>query len=118
MTRCERWLGASVIALGALWLAGCAEPPPAEALAQHAATFGRFCTDCHNGAEAAGDLSLENVTPERVAANPEIFEKDRFRLSQGFRRHGSSFKLRGTGDSQASRFAQSFGGAFYSVFSH
>jgi hypothetical protein len=61
-------------ALGALLLAGCAEPPPAELVARNAELFGRYCTDCHNDAEAAGDLSLEGVTAEQVAARPAIFE--------------------------------------------
>ena len=54
---------------------GCAEPPPEQAVAQHVETFGRFCTDCHNDAEAAGELSLESVTAADVAAKPEIFEQ-------------------------------------------
>ena len=37
----------------ALALVGCAEPPPEQAVAAHVETFGRFCTDCHNDAEAA-----------------------------------------------------------------
>ena len=59
---------------GVLMIAGCAEPPPEQALAQHVETFGRFCTDCHNDAEAAGELSLETVTADDVAAKPEFFE--------------------------------------------
>jgi hypothetical protein len=61
--------------LAVLLLAGCAEPPPEEAVAQHVELFGRYCTDCHNDAEAAGDLSLERVTAEAVAGKPEIFEQ-------------------------------------------
>jgi hypothetical protein len=56
-------------------LAGCGEPPPEQALAEHVEVFGRFCTDCHNDAEAAGELSLESVTPAEVAAKPEVFEQ-------------------------------------------
>src|SRR5687767_6911029 len=56
-------------------LAGCAEPPPEEAVAQHVELFGRYCTDCHNDAEAAGELSLESVTAADVAAKPEVFER-------------------------------------------
>jgi hypothetical protein len=56
-------------------LGGCAEPPPEEALAQRVELFGRYCTDCHNDAEAAGDMSLEHVTPADVAAKPEVFEQ-------------------------------------------
>ena len=38
-------------------------------------TFERFCTECHNDAEAAGELSLESVTAADVAAKPEVFEQ-------------------------------------------
>jgi len=62
-------------ASAAALLAGCAEPPPEQALTQHVEVFGRFCTDCHNDAEAAGELSLEHVTAAEVAAKPEIFEQ-------------------------------------------
>ena len=44
-------------------------------MAEHVETFGRFCTDCHNDAEAAGELSLESVTAADVAAKPEVFEQ-------------------------------------------
>ena len=75
MTRCDRrlekaWLGLA----GALLLAGCTEPPEAT-LADRVELFGRYCTDCHNDAEAAGELSLEGVTPAEVAAKPEVFEQ-------------------------------------------
>jgi mono/diheme cytochrome c family protein len=70
-----RALGAGAAALAMALLAGCSEPPPDEAVAQHVQLFGRYCTDCHNDAEAAGDMSLEHVTPEQVAAKPEVFEQ-------------------------------------------
>jgi len=66
---------AGAFCAGAALLAGCAEPPPAEAVADHVEVFGRYCTECHNDAEAAGELSLENVTAADVAARPEIFER-------------------------------------------
>ncbi len=86
MTRCDvssvRRLGGTAMASAwpalvgaALVLVGCAEPPPEQAVAEHVETFGRFCTDCHNDAEAAGELSLESVTAADVAAKPEIFEQ-------------------------------------------
>ena len=86
MTRCDlssvRRLGGTAMASAwpalagaALVLGGCAQPPPEQAVAEHVETFGRFCTDCHNDAEAAGDLSLESVTAADVAAKPEIFEQ-------------------------------------------
>ncbi|HEY3517561.1 MAG TPA: DUF1592 domain-containing protein [Gammaproteobacteria bacterium] len=81
MTRCNRndqakhALGAAAAASIIALLAGCSEPPPEEAVAQHIELFGRYCTDCHNGAEAAGDMSLEHVTAADVAAKPEVFEQ-------------------------------------------
>jgi hypothetical protein len=76
--RCDRKtpsrLAATAVA-SVFAVAGCSEPPPELALAQHLETFGRFCTDCHNDAEAAGDLSLESVTADQVAANPANFEQ-------------------------------------------
>ena len=78
MTRCDRrrarWLAVPSAALAAV-LAGCAEQPPALTLTQHIDTFDRFCTDCHNDAEAAGELSLQAVTEADVAAKPEVFEQ-------------------------------------------
>ncbi len=85
MTRCDQrsalagwrigpthaWLAFAGIAL----LAGCSDPPPEQAVAQHVELFGRYCTDCHNDAEAAGELSLERVTAADVAAKPEVFEQ-------------------------------------------
>jgi hypothetical protein len=62
-------------AFAATLLAGCSEPPPEQALAQHVELFGRYCTDCHNDAEAAGELSLEHVTAAAVAAKPDVFEQ-------------------------------------------
>ncbi|HUQ51106.1 MAG TPA: DUF1592 domain-containing protein [Gammaproteobacteria bacterium] len=73
--RLTRRLGPVAMLAGMLSLAGCSEPPPVEAVAQHVETFGRFCTDCHNDAERAGEFSLEHVTAADVAARPELFEK-------------------------------------------
>jgi hypothetical protein len=35
----------------------------------------RYCVDCHNEAEAAGELVLERLGPEHVAGNAATFEK-------------------------------------------
>jgi hypothetical protein len=34
----------------------------------------RYCTDCHNGAELAGDLDFEKIGPHNVAQNAEKLE--------------------------------------------
>ncbi|HET7609068.1 MAG TPA: DUF1592 domain-containing protein, partial [Gammaproteobacteria bacterium] len=76
MTRFERDCASrAAAALAAALLAGCSEPPPDQAVARHIELFGRYCTECHNDAEAAGDMSLEHVTPELIAAKPEVFEQ-------------------------------------------
>jgi hypothetical protein len=56
---------------------GCARQAadPLEAVAEHWDVLSRYCTDCHNDAEYAGDLSLESVRPEDVAAQPATWEK-------------------------------------------
>jgi hypothetical protein len=33
-----------------------------------------YCTDCHNAAEAAGNVVFEGVGPDAIAAKPEVFE--------------------------------------------
>ncbi len=56
-----------------LLLAACSRSPEQQ-LASRWGTFKQYCTDCHNDAEAAGELSLEHRSPADVAAHPEIFE--------------------------------------------
>ena len=55
-------------------VAGCAESPD-ESLAQRWGMLDQYCSDCHNDAEAAGDLSFEGVSPSEVAAHPERWEQ-------------------------------------------
>ena len=38
-------------------------------------TIDGYCTECHNGAEFAGGVALDAVSPENVAANAEVLEK-------------------------------------------
>ena len=74
--RLQRRAALAATALGcSTLLAGCGEAPPVEAVASHVDLFGRYCTDCHNDAERAGELSFEHVRAEDVAAKPEVFEK-------------------------------------------
>ncbi len=61
----------------AVALAGCGRQAasPEEAVAVHWDILDRYCTECHDDAEAAGNLSLARVTPASVAENPELWEK-------------------------------------------
>jgi hypothetical protein len=69
-----RTIGVSaVVAL----FAGCGfigEPSVAERAAEQWPMVDRYCTDCHNGAELAGDFDLERVGPENIAAHAEKLE--------------------------------------------
>lgn len=60
-----------------LLIAACADraESPAERVAAHMSLLGRYCTDCHNDAEFAGELSLEAVNAEDVAADPATWER-------------------------------------------
>jgi hypothetical protein len=46
----------------------------AESPDAHQALVGRYCLDCHNAAERAGDLSLEGVDLAQAESNAEIWE--------------------------------------------
>jgi hypothetical protein len=54
-------------------LAGC-ERAPEDELAANLALVERYCTDCHNDAERAGDMSLDDVDAAHVAQHPEVWE--------------------------------------------
>ena len=59
----------------ALLLSACAEQPaggpPAEV---NLAALEQYCTDCHNDAEFAGNLSLEGIDAHAIDDDPERFE--------------------------------------------
>jgi hypothetical protein len=61
-------------AVAMLAAAGCTRSPEQE-LAANLGVVQRYCTDCHNDAERAGERSFEHVKPADVAAHPEVFEK-------------------------------------------
>jgi hypothetical protein len=74
MTRIQHAIlgaGAAALAAGA-YLAWRHAAPSAE---QQFAMVDRYCTECHNGAELAGGLSLEGLEPSRIHAQAEIWEK-------------------------------------------
>lgn len=58
----------------ALLAAGCSQAPE-EQLAARWPMLDRYCTECHNDAERAGDITLEGVTPADVGAHPQIWER-------------------------------------------
>jgi hypothetical protein len=58
-------------------LAGCAREPE---LASQWSFLDTYCTDCHNSAEFAGDLSFEARSPDDIHAEPEIWEQVSVRL--------------------------------------
>ena len=62
------------LALAGVWLAGCGQRPPLEAVAAHWDTL-KYCKECHNDAERAGNLTFQGLRPEDVAAKPATFEK-------------------------------------------
>ena len=46
-------------------------------------TLQGYCTECHSLAEFRGGLALEDISPEEVPAQPEIFEKVLHKLKIG-----------------------------------
>jgi len=47
------------------------------------AMIDRYCVDCHNDVEYTGDLSLEGLRPENVAADAAVWEKALHKLNIG-----------------------------------
>jgi hypothetical protein len=64
-------VGAAVVA-GAAYLL--VQRTPATTLVDQWDAIDRYCTDCHNQAEYAADLSLEGRTPDDVRADPAVWE--------------------------------------------
>lgn len=64
------------IAAGVGLLAACGEraDAPVAVVAENWEVLSRYCTDCHNDAEFAGDLSFESKPPEAVITDPETWE--------------------------------------------
>ena len=61
----------SVLAL----LSAACQPSREKLIAEHEATLERYCLDCHNQAERAGELALEPVRLSDVAASPDKWER-------------------------------------------
>ncbi len=60
-------------------IAGCERLSPEQQLAAEAPEqwqlIDRYCTECHNDAERAGELALDTLGPASIAAHAETFEK-------------------------------------------
>jgi hypothetical protein len=70
--RHTRWPIAVALAVGAvaLWLLSGQGPDDAEQWA----LIDRYCSDCHNDIEFAGEVAFEGLTPDDIFAHPETFE--------------------------------------------
>jgi mono/diheme cytochrome c family protein len=65
-------LGAALVAIGAGYLWNVHKPQPNAT--QQWALFGKYCTDCHNRDDYTAQIAFDKMTPESIAAEPEIFE--------------------------------------------
>ncbi len=71
---------ATGLPVAALLLTGCArhqDPAQLAVASLHESwpLLERYCTDCHNRAEMAGDVSFQGLMPEQIASNPALWEK-------------------------------------------
>ncbi|HUQ51631.1 MAG TPA: c-type cytochrome domain-containing protein, partial [Gammaproteobacteria bacterium] len=84
MTRSSlhRCAASSLAAIAAAALAACA-PSPEELAAEHGATIGKYCTDCHSQAEQEAGLVLENPDLANPAAHRAKWEAVIHKLSAG-----------------------------------
>jgi hypothetical protein len=71
----------SLLALAAL-LAGCGASHDQQ-VAQHTATIGKFCLDCHNDNDNAGNLSLEKRSLADVRADAAVWEQVLRKIGSG-----------------------------------
>ena len=75
----RRWQPLVALAAVAAAMIGCERLSPEERAAAEAheqwQLVDRYCVDCHNDAELAGELSLDSLSPDSIAANPATFEK-------------------------------------------
>jgi hypothetical protein len=57
-----------------LAIAACGKPE-GQSAAQHWQMIDRYCTDCHNEAEYAGNVAFDRLSPESVPEHAEVWEK-------------------------------------------
>jgi hypothetical protein len=65
---------ASAVVAAMSLVAACSKSPE-EKLATQWSMLNRYCTDCHNDAEFAGEMSLQHVQAADVASHPEKWEQ-------------------------------------------
>jgi mono/diheme cytochrome c family protein len=65
-------LGGALIAIGGayLWSVHAPRTNPSEQWA----LFGKYCTECHNRDDFTAKIAFDKMTPESIAAEPEVFE--------------------------------------------
>jgi hypothetical protein len=76
------WIGGAAVALGlgVYWML---PRSPEAKLEQQWSMLGNYCVDCHNDVDVTGDLSLEHLTPDQIAANAAVWEKVVHKLNIG-----------------------------------
>jgi hypothetical protein len=70
-----------VAAAGFLWRS---VPKPAADSPGHWQSIERYCVDCHNGVDLAGDIAFDSMNPDRMVADAGIWEKAIRKLNGGF----------------------------------
>jgi hypothetical protein len=75
-------LGTAGLVAATLLCVSCAKTPEQQ-LADRWGMLHDYCTECHNDAERAGEMTLEHMNPSTVAAHPELWEKVVRRLRGG-----------------------------------
>ena len=72
----RRGLHALATVIAAALLAGCGRPGGTVATPEQArAVLKRYCVDCHNDAELAGEISFEKTDPASIAAHADVWER-------------------------------------------
>ena len=82
MRKAAYWAGGAAVALG-LGAYLLLPRSPAARLEQNWAMVGNYCVDCHNDVDLTGDLSLEHMTPDQIAADAAVWEKVVHKLNIG-----------------------------------
>ena len=65
-------LAGALIAIGGSYLWN-AHAPRVDASGQWA-LFGKYCTECHNRDDFTAKIAFDRLSPESIAAEPEVFE--------------------------------------------